>query len=275
MGKIKLWTENEEEFLKNNYPNYGPKWCGEKLNRVVGGIKIRASKLGLKYNNVKLKYQKEYLQNIINNSNNMINVLIKLNLRCAGGNFQTIKKYIKLYDINVEHFETSEEKYIGLLNYNAINKIPTEDILVINSTYNRTNLKLRLISEKLLDYRCNLCENIGKWNNKPITLQLDHINGIYNDNRIENLRFLCPNCHSQTENYAGKKNKKVKVKSKEISIIKRESLYKRRKVDRPNYEILIEEIEKLGYKGTGKKYSVSDNTIRKWKIFYQNHEFDK
>jgi len=71
-------------------------------------------------------------------------------------------------------------------------------------------LKRRLIAEKLLEYKCDQCGLDQFWNNKQISLQLDHINGINNDNRIENLRFLCPNCHSQTTNYAGKSNKIIK-----------------------------------------------------------------
>ncbi len=84
-------------------------------------------------------------------------------------------------------------------------KQPLSSILVKNSSYqNRTALKQRLIDEKILPYRCALCNNPGVWNNYPLTLQLDHINGVNNDNRKENLRFLCPNCHSQTTTFGGR-----------------------------------------------------------------------
>jgi Zn finger protein HypA/HybF involved in hydrogenase expression len=85
-----------------------------------------------------------------------------------------------------------------------------EEIFVENGTYPRHRLKHRLIRDKLIEYRCEICSNVGIWNNKPLSLQIDHINGVNNDNRIDNLRFLCPNCHSQTETYAGKNNKKNK-----------------------------------------------------------------
>jgi 5-methylcytosine-specific restriction endonuclease McrA len=85
------------------------------------------------------------------------------------------------------------------------NKRELEEILVENSTYtNRTALKTRLLKEGLITYECAICKNKGEWNGNPLTLQLDHINGINNDHRLENLRFLCPNCHSQTNTFSGR-----------------------------------------------------------------------
>jgi Zn finger protein HypA/HybF involved in hydrogenase expression len=83
---------------------------------------------------------------------------------------------------------------------------PKEDheIFCENSTYARHNLKRKIIQRKLIEYKCACCDLIDSWNNKKLSLQIDHINGVNNDNRLENLRFLCPNCHSQTETYSGK-----------------------------------------------------------------------
>lgn len=83
-------------------------------------------------------------------------------------------------------------------------KIPLDQVLVVNSTYARHLLKSRLIKENLVQYECAVCRNPGIWNGQKLSLHLDHANGVYNDNRIENLRFLCPNCHAQTDTYAGK-----------------------------------------------------------------------
>jgi 5-methylcytosine-specific restriction endonuclease McrA len=77
--------------------------------------------------------------------------------------------------------------------------------MVRDSSYtNIHRLKIRLINENILSYRCGSCGNEGMWSGSPLTLQLDHINGNPKDHRKENLRFLCPNCHSQTNTFAGK-----------------------------------------------------------------------
>ena len=82
-----------------------------------------------------------------------------------------------------------------------------EEIFIENSTYARHNLKRRIINEKLLEQSCAECGIVNEWNNKKLVLQLDHINGKNNDNRLENLRFICPNCHSQTETFSCKKKR--------------------------------------------------------------------
>lgn len=89
-------------------------------------------------------------------------------------------------------------------NYNPT-KYSLDEILVENSNYtNMTKLKERIIRAGLLEYRCAFCGNTGEWNGKHLTLQIDHINGDHHDHRLSNLRLLCPNCHSQTYNYAGR-----------------------------------------------------------------------
>lgn len=83
-------------------------------------------------------------------------------------------------------------------------KIPLDEILSgKHGHYPRHKLKKRLIKECVLEYKCDECSST-EWQGKPLSLHLDHINGIPTDHRVENLRFMCPNCHSQTDTYCGK-----------------------------------------------------------------------
>ena len=106
---------------------------------------------------------------------------------------------------NRKAYENGLQKYV-----NSIRR-PNKAVFVENSDYARHHIKRRVIEESLVPYECFGCGNKGEWMGKSLPLVLDHINGVNDDNRIENLRLLCPNCHSQTETYAGKANKKIKL----------------------------------------------------------------
>ena len=126
-------------------------------------------------------------------------ILRQLNLTTRGGSsLDILKRRITELKCSIEHF--GQKASISAPNI----KYALDEILVENSSYtNISRLKIRLVKENRLEYKCACC-GISEWMGKPISLQLDHINGKNNDHRIENLRFLCPNCHSQTETYAGK-----------------------------------------------------------------------
>jgi 5-methylcytosine-specific restriction endonuclease McrA len=86
--------------------------------------------------------------------------------------------------------------------------------------YTRHSLKKRLITEGYMKHECVECGQKDTHNGKPLTLQLDHINGVNNDHRLENLRLLCPNCHTQQDTYAGKNNRKYSLDRKSFAELK-------------------------------------------------------
>ncbi len=83
-------------------------------------------------------------------------------------------------------------------------QIPLDEVLVENSTYNRFNLKRRLLAAGLLEPVCELCGQGEKWHGRRMSLVLDHINGTSNDNRIENLRMVCANCAATLDTHCGR-----------------------------------------------------------------------
>lgn len=131
-------------------------------------------------------------------SNNMSDVLRKLNIRLGGGSFTVVKAHINRLGLSIFHFKITPP--IG-------KKYDLKDILIENSPLTGSAFRRRILKCELIEYICQECGNPGSYNGKELTLQLDHRNGIDNDNRLDNLRFLCPNCHSQTSTYARTKGK--------------------------------------------------------------------
>lgn len=129
-------------------------------------------------------------------------VLVRLGLRPVGGNYKTMGHHISRLEISTTHLLGQ-----GWLRGSGQTTNPgrsLNEILVIDSDYVKTTaLKGRLIRKGLLQYRCDIC-GISDWLGDKLVLHLDHKNGINNDSRLENLRLLCPNCHSQTETYTGR-----------------------------------------------------------------------
>ena len=167
-------------------------------------------------------------------------------------------------------------------NFNRGKKL--EDLFVQNSTTSRTHLKKIIKRHNLIEYVCE-CGNSGEWQGKKLVLQLEHKNGNTYDNRLENLCFLCPNCHSQTGTFSGRNSKKIKLNRKidmKFNICKcgKSISYdanlctvcyakSNRIVERPSYEQLKIEINETSQNSVAKKYGVSWRTIKKWLIFYE------
>lgn len=161
------------------------------------------------------KYTLEQLKEAIETSISIRQVLFKLNLVEQGGNYSTFHKAVKYYNLDTSHFtgqNMTGRKFPS-------RRKPIEEYLVNESTIKSNELKKYLLDDKIFEYKCYKC-NLTTWNNLPIPLELEHINGVHSDNRLENLTLLCPNCHAQTETYRGKnikkQNKQVEEKVKEI-----------------------------------------------------------
>ena len=139
------------------------------------------------------------LKKAVKNSFSYRQVLSKLGLREAGGNYEQIKKYIKEYQLDSRHFK-GRGWNLGMRGI-GIPRIPLEKILIKNSYFQSFKLKNRLFKIGLKSKKCEECGWAKKAESGHLPLELDHINGNRHDNRLENLRILCPNCHSLKPTY--------------------------------------------------------------------------
>ncbi len=156
------------------------------------------------------KYTEDQLKTALLNSTSFRQILGKLGLKEAGGNYKTVQNHIKKLQLDTNHL-TGKGWLKGKRNPHAKPAKNIDELLVDGIYYQTFKLKKRLIQCGLLEQKCYApdCTITTHWNSKPIQLRLDHINGKNDDNRLENLRLLCPNCDSQTETYCGKNKRKV------------------------------------------------------------------
>jgi Zn finger protein HypA/HybF involved in hydrogenase expression len=149
------------------------------------------------------KYKKEILEEIVKNSVNYLQVIRSLGLSESGGSQQHIKKIIISFGIDTSHF-LGYKTTAGLRNSNLIKITRTsDDILSKGKTASTTQLK-RALKENNVEYKCSSCGLI-EWLGLPISIQIHHKDGDKYNNQISNLCYLCPNCHSQTDNWGQKK----------------------------------------------------------------------
>jgi len=226
------------------------------------------------------------LENFVKESNSIAQILNHFGVVIASGSYKTLRKRLSEEKIDYSHIPTGFDCNKG----RKFNKegTPLSEVLVENSSFCRRSLKRKLIKAGLLKNECCLCHLISEWQGKPLVLVLDHINGVHNDHRLENLRLLCPNCNSQTETFCGKNTKaalgksnktvlnekrylcesckKLVKKSKRGMFCKKcAGLRQKRKIEkRPSVDILFLQVKELGYSATGRLYGVTDNAIRKW-----------
>ena len=162
----------------------------------------------------------EQFVNLLKNSTTISEVLFKLGYTVKGNSWGFSQVKQRMIDLNLDFsiFKGKESIYKNT----AVKAITPEMLLKDNCKHTRSVLRRCILKYNLLPYKCDIC-GVTEWNGKTLSLELDHINGKNNDNRLENLRFLCPNCHSQTSTY-GSKNKQLNSKVSDYNIS--EELYK-------------------------------------------------
>ena len=238
------------------------------------------------------RFTEEELRKAIASARSWSETLRLLHYRSAGGNFKTLQKYAAKWRISTDHFDP----YAASRGSRGKAGRRLEEILVKASTYHRGHLKRRLFLEGLKKRECELCGQRELWRGRRMALILDHINGEPNDNRLENLRIVCPNCDATLETHCGRKNRLAPMprpclhcgeeffpnyrnqrycsracgsRWDRTAILRGVPKPEIRLVERPPYEQLMREIEQTSYLAVGRKYGVSDNAIRKWVRQYE------
>jgi len=198
-------------------------------------------------------------------------------IAASGSSYRLLKSEAIKNDLDFSHFLgqswSKGKKLLGK------NRLSLEEVMVENSTYTTQSLKNRLFKEGIKSKFCEWCL-LDTWRNQPISLELDHINGISNDNRLENLRILCPNCHAQTDTYRGR-NLKRKLLGEPAKTqyfcgdcgssvtkknVKCRSCFKKGgnyyKIDWPSLEELLARIQSSSQRRVAKELGVSDTAVK-------------
>lgn len=234
---------------------------------------------------------RDELQAIVSRCETITAILQHFKLVSTGCSRKILFRRLEEDKIDYSHIPTGANANKGRpwTSARAEHKTPLSLFLTKDSSYSRQSLKRRLLKEKWLKNECALCHCDATWRGKPLVLVLDHINGINNDNRLQNLRLLCPNCNSQQPTFCGSKKRRLNncltcgvaitsqrrhcedCHDKVVFEKDKNRCRGQRKVERPSLEQLLEETKAVGYLATGRKYGVSDNAIRKWIKFYQKY----
>lgn len=217
--------------------------------------------------------EKEEFKIAVVSSKTFKEVCERLNIKIKCRNYKSLSRRIAIEGLNTDHFE---KPFANAGRYIRKTLRPLQEVMVEGSDYSRYHLKKRLLDNGLLKNQCYKCGLDGVWNGEPIVMILDHINGKNNDNRLENLRMVCPNCNSQLPTFSGRNCKKenkfcgccnAKIFNGNKSGFCKKCFQKHSKKEqskRPSKEILLQELKNSSWTAVGEKYGVSDNAIRKW-----------
>lgn len=159
------------------------------------------------------KLSDEQFVELLKKSSTISEVLFKLGYTVKGNSWGYSQVKRRMDDLNLDYSIFKGKS--AITKTNKLNNVKKEDILKENCKHQRIVLRRYIIKNNLIPYKCAIC-GCTEWQGKTLSLELDHINGINNDNRLENLRFLCPNCHSQTSTY-GSRNQQLNSSEYDIS----------------------------------------------------------
>lgn len=209
------------------------------------------------------------LKQLTANSTTFSQILAPFGLKGIGSNINTLKRRLDVENINYAHIPQGWGANKGRRVWNAP-LIPDEELFIINSKHSRKTARRYILKRQLIPYQCAVCNLPPIWNNKPMTLTLDHINGINNDHRLVNLRFICPNCDTQSETYGSKKTKK-RYNCKQCGLVtagystlcQKCAQFKKIK-DRPSKEQLEKLVWSVPTTTIAKQFGVTDNAVAKW-----------
>lgn len=211
------------------------------------------------------KWTDEQLFEAVKTSISKSEALRKLSLKVRPGNFRTLDKYVKLYQLDISHFKGCAH------GTSDVKKYTLDEILTVNSFASTGNVKKRLLGAKLIENKCAICF-LTDWQGKKLVMVLDHINGIHDDHRIENLRMLCPNCNSQQDTFCVGANrlkdltvqKKAKKQSDEVLHRKNERKLFREQKRKEILESGIDLNERGSITRLAKKLNSSHTSIKRW-----------
>lgn len=206
---------------------------------------------------------KEQFLNDWGKSKNICSFLKDKGLTFTSGNYKTFNKW---YNIHISDLSINQKKSVG-------------NIFSENSIVNRKQINKKIKQLNLLKYECAGCSNHGVWNGKLLVLQLEHKNGINNDNRIENLEYLCPNCHSQTTSFAGSnvhnkifESRIVDIINLEQNIISEENIIHLSKVWNRNFNSTLNWLRK--YESKLQEYNLKLNyTLKAKKLINRKDDY--
>ena len=155
-------------------------------------------------------YTKEWLEELCSDSYSLAEVLRKAGRKQAGGNQSILKKKIEEFNIDVSHFTGERWQWSPnlqtTLKEDAINreKYTLKEVFCKNSPVTQKMLRGYIERHKIKEYKCEKCGCDGNWQDGIIALELHHKDGDNTNNELNNLQYLCPNCHALTDTYRGK-----------------------------------------------------------------------